>query len=308
MDTGIPFGSYTESESEDNYQRKLRVMSGVPQGSILGPLLFLAYVNHIWKNTESTFRLFVEDCVIYRKIVNNSGIKKLQIDLCRLGEWAVENWMKINSGKSKAVSFTRAQMKNLLNYSLLNQEIPEASSFKYFEIILSSDLSWKALQLTMHILKKGNSSMKSLAYTSLVHPILEYGAAYWDLFREGKINALDWEQKKAAKFANLTNKLKWETLAQCRKIVCIRALYKAYPGELAWKAIGDRLQRSYYLSRANHDWKIRNRRQRTDIRKYLFVYSTIQLWNKLPMNALGTFPSKPSIFRKRVRKVISEVK
>jgi hypothetical protein len=224
MDTGIPFGSYTESE--DNYQRKLRVMSGVPQGSILGPLLFLAYVNHIWKNTESTFRLFVEDCVIYRKIVNNSVIKKLQIDLCRLGEWAVENWMKINSGKSKTVSFTRAQVKNLLNYSLLNQEIPEASSFKYFEIILSSDLSWKALQLTMHILKKGNSSMKSLAYTSLVHPVLEYGAAYWDLFREGKINALDWEQKKAAKFANLTKHFNWKMLAQLRKITCICALYK----------------------------------------------------------------------------------
>jgi hypothetical protein len=62
------------------------------------------------------------------------------------------------------------------------------------------------------------------------------------------------------------------------------------------------------LSRADHDWKIRNRRQRTDIGKYSFVCSTIQLWNKLLMNALGTFPSKPSIFRNRVRKVISEVK
>jgi len=115
-------------------------------------------------------------------------------------------------------------------------------------------------------------------------------------------------QKKAAKFANLTNESKWESLAQCRKIVCICALYKVYPGEPAWKVIGDRLQRPYCLSRANNDWKIRNRRQRTDIGKYSFVYSAIQLWNKLPMNALGTFPSKPSTFMKRVRKVISEVK
>jgi hypothetical protein len=81
----------------------------------------------------------VENCVIYRKIVKNSDVENLQIDLGRLGEWAVENWMKINSGKSKAVSFTRAWVKDLLNYSLLDQEIPEASSFKYLEIILSSD-------------------------------------------------------------------------------------------------------------------------------------------------------------------------
>jgi hypothetical protein len=90
----------------------------------LGALLFPAYVNHIWKNTESTFRLFMEDCVIYRKIVSNSDVEKLQTVLSRLGEWVVENWMKINSGISKAVSFTRAWVKDPLNYSLLDQEIP----------------------------------------------------------------------------------------------------------------------------------------------------------------------------------------
>jgi len=68
------------------------------------------------------------------------------------------------------------------------------------------------------------------------------------------------------------------------------------------------LQRPYYLSRADHDWKITNRRKGTDIGKYSFVNRTSQLWNKLPMNALGTFPFKLSTFRKRVRKVISEVK
>jgi hypothetical protein len=46
---------------------KVRVTSGVPQGSVLGPLLFLAYVNDIWRNTESTIRLFADDCVIYKK-------------------------------------------------------------------------------------------------------------------------------------------------------------------------------------------------------------------------------------------------
>jgi hypothetical protein len=96
-------------------------------------------------------------------IVNNIDVEKLQIDLDRLGKWAVENQVKINADKSKAL-FTRARVKDLLNYSVLDQVIPEASSIKYLWIILHSDLSWtdhvnyvaknawKALHFTMHIL------------------------------------------------------------------------------------------------------------------------------------------------------------
>jgi len=47
---------------------EVSVASGMPQGSVLGPLLFLAYVNDIWRNMKSTIRLFADDCVIYRKL------------------------------------------------------------------------------------------------------------------------------------------------------------------------------------------------------------------------------------------------
>ena len=78
----------------------------MPQGSVLGPLVFLAYVNDIWRNTESNTRMFADDCIIYRKIMDSSDTDKLPTDLNRLVEWMVENEMKINPGKSKAVSFT----------------------------------------------------------------------------------------------------------------------------------------------------------------------------------------------------------
>jgi hypothetical protein len=87
------------------------------------------------------------------------------------------------------------------------------------------------------------------------------------LFREGQINSLDWVRKKAEKFTNLTNDSNWEMLAQRRKIARICDLYKGYSGEPAWKAIGDRLQRTNYLSSVDNAWKIRNRRQRRDIGK-----------------------------------------
>ena len=80
---------------------EVRVTSGVSQGSVLCPLLFLAYVNDIWRNTESNVRLFADECLMYRKIKGSSDIDKLQKDINRLGELAVENEMKINPGKVK---------------------------------------------------------------------------------------------------------------------------------------------------------------------------------------------------------------
>src|SRR5215475_1284007 len=88
------------------------------------------------------------------------------------------------------------------------------------------------------------------------------------------------------------------------QILC--ALYKAYRGERAWKDVGDRLERPHYLSRVDHNHKIRNRRQRTDIGIYLFVNRTIEHWNQLPAEILEPLPCNSTTFRKRVRKVISE--
>jgi hypothetical protein len=97
----------------------------------------------------------------------------------------------------------------------------------------------------------------------------------------------------------------WETLLQRRMISCIRALFKAYSGERAWKAIGDRLQRTNNLRGVDRERKIRNWRQRTDIGKYSFVNRTIQLWNRLPAVVLENLPCKPNAFRKSFKKVIN---
>jgi hypothetical protein len=85
-------------------------------------------------------------------------------------------------------------------------------------------------------------------------------------------------------------------------------LHRAYTGERAWKVIGDRLQSPCYLSRVDHDRKIRSRKQKTDIGKYSFVNRTIQLWNQLPAEVLGTLSCKSSNFREKARKVINKAK
>ena len=81
------------------------------------------------------------------------------------------------------------------------------------------------------------------------------------------------------------------------------ASYKAYAGERAWRAIGDRLQAPSYLSGVDHYRKIIARKQRADIGKYSFVNRSITDWNKLPEGAKGTSHGKMHIFKTRVRKV-----
>jgi len=126
----------------------------------LGPLLFLVYVNDIWRNIDSNIRPFADDCI------NKNYIKNLQKCLVTLWEWAVENRMKVSPGKIKVIGFTRARVKNPLDYSLGDQKIPEASSCKYLGIILRSELNWvdqvnyraqkawKAFYFVMRVLKK----------------------------------------------------------------------------------------------------------------------------------------------------------
>ena len=88
------------------------------------------------------------------------------------------------------------------------------------------------------------------------------------------------------------------------------ALYKVYTGERAWKAIGDRLQAPSYLSRVDHQWKIRARKQRTDIGKYSFVNRSITDWNQLPEGVIGTSHGKTHIFKTGLGKCkrVGEVK
>ena len=71
----VRFGEFLSGRSQrvrvgTHYSEEVRVTSGVSQGSVLGPLLFLAYVNDISTNIETKIRLFADDCIVYRKILN----------------------------------------------------------------------------------------------------------------------------------------------------------------------------------------------------------------------------------------------
>ena len=92
------------------------VLSGVPhvpQGTVLGPLLFSLYINDISSDTESEIRHFADDCVCYREIKDEEDIMKLQRDIDRLGFWARKWGMRFQPVKCNMMQLTRKRIKKI---------------------------------------------------------------------------------------------------------------------------------------------------------------------------------------------------
>ena len=105
----------------------VKVESGVPQGSVLGPLLFLIYINDIIYGIKSNIRLFADDCVIYRLINDFNDINTLQSDLDKISVWC-KNWrMNLNVKKCVHVKFTKKNNPITFVY-MINNEIIKLSS------------------------------------------------------------------------------------------------------------------------------------------------------------------------------------
>ena len=94
---------------EGESSAEARVKSGVPQGSVLGPLLFLIFINDLSENTTSTVRLFADDCVMYRPIRHANDCEALQEDLNKLHDWE-ERWqLRFNATKCYILRATHAR-------------------------------------------------------------------------------------------------------------------------------------------------------------------------------------------------------
>ena len=91
------------------------VLSGVPQGTVLGPLLLSLYINDITEDIDSELRLFADDCVCYREIKDSEDTVKLLADIDRLGCWARQWGMRFQPVKCNIIQITRKRIKVLDN-------------------------------------------------------------------------------------------------------------------------------------------------------------------------------------------------
>ena len=228
------------------------VDSGVPQGTVLGPLLFLCHINDLPDVVHSQVRLFADDCLLYREINSFQDHLILQEDLKNLENWANTWGMRFNASKCYILSIESA---SVYFYNLCGTILKHVSTNPYLGILFSNDLKWS--HHIEKISKKANSTLGFLrrnlyrcppgcrknAYISLVRSILEYGAILWDPYTKEDTQRLEQVQRRAARFIagdyksrtpgtmhNLLKNLELPSLQLRRKELRLNFFYKVVEG------------------------------------------------------------------------------
>ena len=289
------------------------VLSGVPQGTVLGPLLFLIYINDINKNLSpgTSIRLFADDSLLYRQIHTKADQDILQTDLNTLQTWETENKMEFHPHKCQVIQITN-KTKHKLNqtYNIHNIPLQPTKAAKYLGVTIDNKLNFNTH--ISEITRKANSTLsfvsrnfhkcpprtKEHCIKALVHPILNYGSSVWDPHTQSNISKLEKINKRAARFVtgnytfehgqtekNLTQ-LKWPTLQQQRLQHKVTLLYKIYKNIV--HAPTSDLQPA---PRNPLDFAIPQ--SSIDPHLHSFFPSTIRLWNSLPADT-KLAPSLPT--------------
>ena len=169
------------------------VISGVPQGTVLGPILFLIYINDLPDCIRhSTIRLFADDCIIYRPIASLNDSILLQQDLDALYSWT-ETWlMRLNTSKCHVMNVTQARSHKIISsYKLNHSNLTSVDHCKYLGVTIQNNLKWnqhilnisvkanRTLALLRRNLKQATEVIKERAYLHLddkSNMLPQYGA------------------------------------------------------------------------------------------------------------------------------------
>ena len=190
------------------------VVSGVPQGSVLGPLLFLLFINALPDKIVSNTRLFADDCIVYRQINRPEDCLILQEDLNSLAEWESKWGMAFHPQKCSVLSIKRSRSPVKYSYRLKGHVLDLQDSTKYLGVDIQSSLSWKTH--IDRITKKSNSMLgflrrnvrscseetKANAYFSMtmVRSNLEYCSSVWSPHHKDQIHKIEMVQRRAARY------------------------------------------------------------------------------------------------------------
>lgn len=188
--------------------------SGVPQGSILGPLFFNMYINDIGDNLSIPYLLYADDLKLYSIINNISDCVLLQNELEKIYQWCLKNKLHVNVSKCNVLSFSLKQEENMLEYeySLNKSLLPRSDTFRDLGVIFDRKLSF-----TSHIQHLSSISYKTLGfvirntdvfrdtstsillYNAYVRSKMEYGSLIWAPYYAVHSDALERIQRRFLK-------------------------------------------------------------------------------------------------------------
>ena len=136
------------------------VLPGVPQGTVLGPLLFSFYINDITSDIESEIRLFADDCICYREIKDEEDTVKLQRDIdqlgCRTRKWG----MRFQPVKCNMMQLTRKWIQKIpASYTLEGTDLENVESIKYLGVTIINDLRWNTHVHVSNVCTKTNKTL-----------------------------------------------------------------------------------------------------------------------------------------------------
>ena len=300
------------------------VSSGVPQGTVLGPLLFLVYINDLPDCVNATARLFADDSALYRVIDSVEDAQSLQQDLDRLQLWEAKWSMEFNPDKCEVIRVTNKRQAIDTTYYIHDKALNRVDEVKYLGVKLHEKLQWKP-HVNM-ITKKANSTraflqrnlrgcplpVKNRCYTTYVRPTLEYAGSVWDPTGKGNKNLrdkLEAVQNRCARFVTgdwrrtssvsaMVAHLQWQSLQERRAKMRLHTFYNIVNGNIDIPA-------DAYITPAQHQHNTRGAhlkfhlpQTRLHVYQNSFFPASIALWNQLPPTI--TEAASIEVFRARL--------